>query len=949
MEDKEEMEGKEKRKEAHPVSRRSFIKGAGLVFGGVATGAALGACQPEEAEAPAKEVIKEVVKEVQVPVEGVLEPAFEPEETVYRDVSFCCGANGAAVDVKNGKIIRIRPLHYTEKYDSEEFNPGNVWRINARGKYLDPPMKTLLPPYSLSYKKRVYSPNRIKYPLKRVDWEPGGENVNPENRGKSKYKRISWDEAADMIASEMKRIGEKYGGSSIFLQGGGHGEQKSIHARGSHMRVGELVGDGHYTPGTRNPDSWEGWYWGAKHFWGCERFGEEAPQTNLILDVMENAEMHLMWSGDPETTPWGWSGQLCSLMGYFYKELGIKQVTVSPDLNYWGAVHADKWIPVLPNTDAAFHLAIAYTWMTEGTYDKEYIATHSVGFDKFEDYVLGNEDGVPKTPEWASERCGVPEWTIKAMAREWASHVTSTGHVNGGSMIRGPFSTEPGRLEPMLLAMQGLGKPGVHQVGYNEWGRIPPGYPLPKGVVYPSVSGGMPTRKNMQPQALARMKFQKAILEDYTAENPITWYEEGYVGEGARSRAAQFIKMSYPLPAEEGGAKIHMFWSQIPNFTVSWHYGNKWIETYRSPELECIVMQNIWMEDDTLYGDIILPANTKFETEDIAVDVMSGVFHVLLLEQQCIDPVGDTKSDMEGVGEVAKKLGVYEDYMEGMDIWDRIQDRYEKSGCADLVSWEDLKAKQYYVVPVDKDWEKDWHEEEGVGLSKFAEDPENNPLGTPTGLLEFESVGLKENFPDDRERPPVPQWIIGGPGWTHDESLWGERAKQYPLLLETNHPRWRVHAEHDDIPWLREIPTCKVKGPDGYLYEPAWLNPKTAAERGIVSGDIVKIYNDRGVVLGGAYVTERLMPGVVYQDHGARIDEIITGELDRGGSNNLISPGEMTSQNCTGMATGGYLVEVEKVSGEQMAEWRKEYPEAFERPYDPASGLRFEAWIEKEA
>jgi trimethylamine-N-oxide reductase (cytochrome c) len=230
-------------------------------------------------------------------------------------------------------------------------------------------------------------------------------------------------------------------------------------------------------------------------------------------------------------------------------------------------------------------------------------------------------------------------------------------------------------------------------------------------------------------------------------------------------------------------------------------------------------------------------------------------------------------------------------------------------------------------------------------MAKFVEDPKNNPLETPSGLIEFESVGLKEHFPDDKERPPVPHWVTGGPGWTHDESLVGERAKTYPLLLISNHPKWRVHAEHDDITWLREIPTCKVKGPDGYLYEPIWINPVDAAKRGIVSGDIVKMYNERGAVLGGAYVTDRIIPGALSQDHGARGDPI-TDRLDRGGSNNLITPGKTSSANATGDVSSGFLVELEKVTPNQMEEWKKAYPEAFEREYDPAAGLRFNAWVE---
>ena len=169
------------------------------------------------------------------------------------------------------------------------------------------------------------------------------------------------------------------------------------------------------------------------------------------------------------------------------------------------------------------------------------------------------------------------------------------------------------------------------------------------------------------------------------------------------------------------------------------------------------------------------------------------------------------------------------------------------------------------------------------------------------------------------------------------------------MLLMSNHGRWRVHAQCDDISWTREIQTCKVAGPDGYKYEPLWMNPADAAARGIGDGDVVKIYNERGTVLGGAYVTERLMPGVVYMDHGARYDPVVPGELDRGGAINTITPHNTTSKNATGMATSGYLVEVERVDIESL---RKQYPEVFTRPYHAASGLCMErvlATVEGEA
>ena len=359
----------------------------------------------------------------------------------------------------------------------------------------------------------------------------------------------------------------------------------------------------------------------------------------------------------------------------------------------------------------------------------------------------------------------------------------------------------------------------------------------------------------------------------------------------------------------------------------------------RSPKIECIIAQHPWLENDCLLADIILPANTKLEEEDIATTAWAVPFDSIMIEDQCIEPVGESKSDYEIVGEIAKKLGMYEDYTEGKTVEEWIKYGYEGLNVQNLVSWEKLKEKGYYVIPTAPDWE-----EVPAGLEKFYKDPEKNPLKTPSGKLEFYSERLAKTFPDDKERPPIPKWIEKGD--THDERLSSERAKKYPLLIMSNHGRWRVHAQCDDITWTREIPTCKVKGWDGYMYEPVWINPQDAEKRGIKNGDIVKVFNERGIVLCGAYVWERIDPGVVYVDHGARGDSIIPGKVDRGGAINLISPYNITSKNCAGMATSGYLVEVEKVSLAEMGKWRREYPEAFDREYDPASGLRFNAWVE---
>jgi len=865
----------------------------------------------------------------------------ETEKTVIKALGLggvTAGGVPCVIHTKNGRVVRVRPLHYDWKYTREEINS---WRIERDGKIYEPLMKSLPSPFSLAYKKRVYSSNRIKYPLKRVDWDIDGER-NTQNRGKSKYMRISWDEATEIIASEIKRVSVNYGPLAILAQVDGHGECKTVHApHGCPTLLLDKIGG--YTQQVRNPDSWEGWYWGAKHVWGDGWIGLMSPATNIMKDITENCDMVLFWGCDPETTPWGFTGQSASRLCYFWSEIGIKQIYICPDLNYGAAVHADKWIPILPNTDAALQLAIAYIWINEYTYDKEYVATHSVGFDKFKEYVLGEEDGIPKTPAWASTKCGVPEWTIKALAREFGVKTTSIAHYFGGSYIRGAYSHEPARLECILLGMQGLGKPGVHQCQISCRGTPKSSTPIDNATSIQGFLDGVGSMHRVVKlgfatiAAFAKQLIPKTLIQEAILNPPINYWGTGAI---AATVEDQFKKYTYPIPKEQGGTEIHMIWTDTPCRTTCWNDGNKTVAALRNPKIECIIAQHPWLENDCLLADIILPSNTTFEVADIVPNTRSGVeFQSVGFQKQAIQPIGESKSDYEVVLEIAKKLGIYEEVTEGKTTEEWLRSVFENFRLSNFTSWEEFKEKEYFVFPLAKDWGDD-----PSGLIKFYEDPEANPLPTPSGKLEFYSERLAKYFPDDKERGPIPRWIEKSE--THDERLSSARARLFPLLMMSNHGRWRVHSQCDDISWSREVLTCKVKGWDAYMYEPVWIHPSDAEKRHIITGDIVKVFNERGIVLGGAIVWERIRPGVISMDHGARCDWIIPEKLDRGGAINLISPGSIVSKNCGGQATSGYLVEVEKVTMSQMEEWKQQYPESFQKEYDSASGLCFNSWIE---
>lgn len=851
--------------------------------------------------------------------------------------AFCNGSHVAAVDVKDGKILRIRPFRYDWKYSEEHLNP---WKIEARGKTLPAPDKTSCGPFGISWKKSIFSPNRILYPIKRVDWDPNGER-HPETRGISGYERISWDEALDLIESEIRRIIKTYGPYAIYAQGDGHGETKIVHGpHGCMFKLLDLLGG--FTMQVRNADSWEGWFWGTKHFWGGEPFGLMPDCSNMYDNVCKYSEMLLFEGCDPTTTTRGFnSGDQVSRFCLFFRELGINVIYICPDLNYGAAVFADKWIPILPNTDSALHLAVCYQWLQNGTYDREYLETHTVGFEKFADYVLGKEDGVPKTPKWAEEKCHVPSRLIKALAKEWARKRTSIVHGFGGPYIRGPYSHEVARIEGCVLGMQGLGKPGNYSFSMANRAVFgsedhPVVAPTPCSIMHdPQLNAragytgynpfpwlGLP--KQFIPETLVHDAILDGHFEIYGSSLQVTPASE------------QFIKYKYPA---DGCSPIHMMWSDTPCLITCWNDSASITRAFRHPSIEFILVQHHKMENDCLYADIVLPVNTKFEEDDILDDRESAAYDLLYLERKCMEPLGESFSDYEIVCKVAERLGLLEEYTDGESVWDKIKKSYDGSCVEDtgLINWEEFQEKGYFVVPTDPEWAK-----YTPAIYDFYLDPEKHPLETPSGKLEYESVDIKRFFPEDKERPPVPHWVESSD--YHDERIGGERAKKYPLLVISNHPRHRTHANIDDNAWFHEIVTCKVRGEDGYLYEPLWLHPTEAEKRGIRDGDIVTIYNERGAVLCGAKVWERVMPGVAYVDHGSRSDFIIPGKLDRGGAINLITPRHVTSRNAAGMVCSGFLAEVEKTDMETL---RRQYPEAFNKPYDGEYGLVFERVLVK--
>jgi len=820
------------------------------------------------------------------------------------------------VYVKDGKIVRVSSL----VFDNSD---AASWTIDVNGRKFSPPRKGCSAPYTMAERARVYSDSRLKYPMKRVDFDPNGDR-HPEKRGKSGYERISWDEALDLVAGEMKRIRSAYGPEAITSRAGSHHSWGNIGYRtGVWARFFSLIG---FTDIMDNPDSWEGWHWGATHAYGFYwRLGVPEPY-DMLEDALKNTDLIIHWGNDPDSTHCVYGGQESAVWRLWLRELGKKQIFIDPFCNYTAVILGDKWIAPRPGTDAALAEAIAYVWIKDGTYDKDYIAGRTLGFEDFKKHITGEEDGIPRTPEWAAEVCDVPAYIIKSLAREWASKRTmlaaGTRGVESGC-CRQAYATEWARLMVLLQAMQGLGKPGV-----NIWGTTM-GPPFNASLDFPGYAVSPVTLNRLaKTQAInsVEQRIYRLLVPEAILNSPISWTGEGFCGQ---SLEQQFTPFTYPAP---GCSEVRMFYRYGGSFISTMTDTNRWVKMYQSPKLEFVVNQDCWWCTETGLADVILPACTNFERSDIGEWASAGGYglhsssscnhRVIVYQQKCIEPLHESKSDYQIFSELADRLGLKEEYTDGNSEEDWIEKMFSSSDLPDYISFEDFKKKGYYVVPIPEDYKPT------PGLRWFYEGREcdtpdyNNPkrkagkgkeLGTYSGKIEFVSRSLMEHLPDDEERPPLPRYI---PSWEGHNS---ELAKKYPLQIIIPHPRFSFHTQYDsNVSWLGEIPDHRT-WKDGYSWRPVRIHPSDAAARGIRDGDIVRVYNDRAAVLCLAQVTERMKPGVLHAYYGsARYDPLEPGRpgsVDRGGCVNLLTPSRLMSKNVPAMAPNSCLVEVARWEG----------------------------------
>ncbi len=824
--------------------------------------------------------------------------------------------------VKNDKIIRITPIEF-------DHNDPETWTISARGKKFRPPRKTSLAPHGMNWKSMVYSPDRLLYPMKRIDFDPDGKR-NQKNRGNSGYERISWDEALNIVSGEIKRVKKEHGPGAIVNSHGSHHTWGNVgYYLSANFKFINAVG---MTRVHHNPDSWEGWYWGAAHHWGGSLRVGQSETYGTVEDLLKEAEMVVFWASNPEGTSGAYGSFEGTIRRKWLKELDIDIVHVDPFYNDSCQFLGGKWLPTKPTSSPALAMAIAYVWIKENLYDKEFVKNRTTGFEVWKEYILGKEDKIEKTPEWASKETGLAAKDIRALARKWGNkkvYLAAGGWGNGhGGACRNQTGIQWARSLVCLIAMQGIGKPGVN-MGNLQWGT-----PVDNNFYFPGyaeggISGDLHhTAMSVElyqrmPQLQSLNTVEQSIPRLWLPEAIIEGKAEGYVWDG-KSIEAQFNKVSYPKP---GYSPVKMLYKYGGSMFGTMPDSNRHIKMYQSENLEFVVNQSIWMEGETKFADLILPACTNFERDDISEwAALGGYAHhgqtqlnnrVAVFQHKAIEPLGESKSDYKIFSMICERLGLSAYFTEGISEIDWARRIFDSSDLPKIISWENFVKKGYAVIPPNKSELRDplswnWYYEnrkkdvpEPMPLPSDYKDEYLKGIQTQSGKIEFEASSLKRFDENDPERPPIVKY---------KPAFQVNKNSKYPIMMLTPHPRYSFHTQGDaKDSFINDISDHRVKV-DGYDYWVIRINTEDAKDRNIKMNDLVKVYNDQGAVICAAQLTDRIMESSAHgYESCAKYDPLGKpgNSVDRGGMLNLLTPKKTQIKKAHSMGNSTAIVQIE--------------------------------------
>ena len=790
-------------------------------------------------------------------------PTDDKLTTVVTSCDHNCGSRHMLVAHKKGDVIvRLSTDNGSyQKGGSFNFETEQVPQLRAclRGR---------------SYRSRLYSPERLLYPMMRV-----GE------RGEGKFKRVSWDEALDHVARKMVELKQKYGPTAILDQayaGTSYGcLHKSDQIEGLQARFLGMFG---CRTNSWSVPSYQGTTFSSRMTFGTIEDGNED-------DAFAHCKLIIMWGWNPAYTFHGGNTFYFMRMA---KQRGCKFVVVDPQYTDSAASYDAWWIPIKPNTDAAMLAGMAYHIFANNLQDQKFIDKFCLGMDagttpseyadkqNFKDYLLGKYDNTPKTPEWAEKICGVPAADIRKLAEMYAT-------------------TKP-------AALKASWAPGRASYG-EQYNRMAAAVQAMTGNI--GILGGCA-------EGVGKAWHAESIAYPYDEYANVWW-------ASLKSDRWAHCVLNYPnVKREEIGTwpRSDDLDGKIPNIKAIFWHGSDWFnqltninkEIQAIKKLELVVCMDSTITPSGLWADVLFPIATHFERHDVGLPWYKG--HYYIHRPKVIEPLGESKTDFQVFTELAYRIEKIDPTVK--DFGKRYNPRAERdyfqnndaTDEAYLVAWWKNKVQAHQGVTMS------WEDFKKHGVYKFqfdkplvafeAQIAKGVPFETPSGKIEILSTslaGIKDwtKTQYGYEIPYIPKWV------EPFESLNHEKAKKFPFHMITPHPRWRTHSIFHNIPWLRETYQQEVT-----------LNTRDAEKLGIRTGDIVEIWNDRGRVVVPAYVTERCMPNVVVLFEGAWMDLAKDG-TDRAGNPDFLTLDEPSPAGA--FAYNTILVDLKKTALNHRPGW----------------------------
>jgi biotin/methionine sulfoxide reductase len=720
----------------------------------------------------------------------------------------------------------------------------------------------------------IHHKTRITQPMVRKGWLDNGPQAAPTQRGCDPFVPVSWDEALDLVAAEVDRVKRDHGSNSIYAGSYGWGSAGMFHFAASNAHRFFALHGGC----TRAVNSYSQ---------ACVQVLTPHILGKFRLDTWPTIAAHgrlvVMFGGmalKNSAVNYGSCGEHVVRDGLrALKDAGVEFVNVGPLRDDAADFLEAEYLWARPNTDTALMLGLAHTLVAEGLHDEAYLAKYCVGFEKFLPYLMGDTDGQPKDAEWAAGICGLSSNTLRALARRMAG--TRTLITTSLAVQRQDHGEQPLWMATTLAAMLGqIGLPGGG-VGFAHGAANGAGNPAPKVRIPTIPQPENPVEDYIPVSRVADMLLNPGQTIDYDGE-----------------------RLVYPdtrLVYWCGGNPFH-------------HHQdlNRLLHAWQQPET--VIVHEPWWTAHARHADIVLPATTAIERNDIGA-AFAGDDRFVMAMHKAIEPVGDARNDHDIFAGLSERLGFHDAFTEGRTEMEWLRHLYDigRQGAAqrqmEMPDFDEFWSKGYVEFPPDTNLD-------GV-LDDFYADPVANPLETPSGKVEIFSETIHSFGYDD---------CAGHAKWFEPaERLGTPKAEIYPLHLVSNQPKTRLHSQFDVGVASKET---KIRD-----REPMQINPTDAAARNLKDGDVVRIYNDRGACLAGVEVTDDIMPSAIKLATGAWYDPVTPGEigsLDKHGNPNMLTLDKGTSSLTQGPSSHTTLVEVERYDGDLPPVTAHEPPEMLE-------------------